>query len=190
MQICQYKMEVFTKEEPFVVLQNCPSKMTIRDLELIHGEHEALNKKFALCESHYRDVFGDMIYEETRADRDRKNERFHFKQNVKMALAQNETITYELYKENNYGRVQRAIDKWNRIRFHICRYEYCSNTINKKNIFKILIMNPFTKEVAEKYYFCSYQCWYKLLLRMGIEKIKGKGKVITIDHFFYKENMK
>jgi hypothetical protein len=181
---CQYKIEIFTTDKEIATEPvNCNSKLKVREIELIHGEHEALNKTTTLCHTHHYDVFGDMINEESKADHERQNQRVHFKQNVKTAMAMNETITYDLFKENNYGSVQRSIDTWNKIRFHVCRYEYCRNQINKKNIYKILVKSEWTKEVIEKYYFCSYECWHKLVLRIGLERISGKHRIITIDKF-------
>lgn len=164
----------------------CSSKLNLREIEFKHAEYREQNQACFLCDSHFIEVFGDISEAEKKAMRDYLNLKSNFNKNFAMARSQMEYFDPRGFREQNYPKVERALDKWQNLKKKICRYEDCTVDLNTiRRVFVIRVYAQSGREWAN-YYFCSKEHWTKIKYRVGIERPDlqmQKVKVRSLDDY-------
>ncbi len=157
----------------------CSSKNNLREIEFKHAEYREQNITCFLCDGHFMEVFGDIVENEQKINRDFLNAKFNYNKDFGLAKKYGEYFDSQTYREQNYPRVQRAYDKWNDLRKKRCRYEGCNIDLRTiKRVFIIRIYSHTGREWAN-YYFCSKEHWNKIKYRIGIE-LPDKQKTVKV----------
>lgn len=148
----------------------CSSKLNLREIEFKHAEYREQNLVCFLCNSHFTEVFGDIEEVEKKSMRDYLNAKSNFNKNYAMARSQMEYFDSGGFRIQNYPKVEHALDRWQKIKKKICRYEDCTVDLNTiRRVFVIRVYSQSGREWAN-YYFCSKEHWTKIKYRVGIER--------------------
>ncbi|NIQ14816.1 MAG: hypothetical protein GTO02_10575 [Candidatus Dadabacteria bacterium] len=174
----------YRSEDQEIVYHTCGSRVNVREIEFKNPDYRELNKTVFVCESHFQEVFGDIIEEERKARRDADNAKTRYNRDQANAQKQAEYWNPSDFKEYNYPKVQRAFDHWKKVRKEICRYEACDADL--KSLRKVWMIRVYTATGREwqTLFFCSSDHVDKIKRRIGLIKIeKKKGKATSLDTF-------
>jgi len=164
----------------------CSSKLNLREIEFKHAEYREQNQSCFLCDSHFIEVFGDIDETEKKSMRDYLNAKSNFNKSYAMARSQMEYFEPQGFRDQNYPKVERALDKWQKIKKKLCRYEDCD--VDLATIRRVFVVRVYSQSGREwaNYYFCSKEHWTKIKYRIGIEKPDmktQKQKVQSLDDY-------
>ena len=179
------------KGNPTESRDRCSSNLSLREIEFKHAEYREQNKTCFLCEGHFLDVFGEIDEIEKKAMRDYLNLKSNYNKDFGLARKHGEYFDSQNFREQNYPKVEKAYDKYQKIRRKICRYEYCD--IDLTTIRRVFVVRVYSQSGREwaNYYFCSKEHWTKIKYRIGIEQPdieKKKIKIQSLDDYTKPEN--
>jgi len=183
MDSCNF-LNQYRSDDQKIVYHACGSRVNVREVEFRNPDYRELTKTIFLCESHFQEVFGDIIEEERKARRDADNTKIRYNRDQAQAQKQAEYWNQNDFKEYNYPKVQKAFDHWKMIRKERCRYEACTEDL--KPLRKVWMVRVYTATGREwqTLFFCCSDHADKMKRRIGLIKIEQKrGKPISLDSF-------
>ena len=175
---CSYQKEI-TREgltgDNYKDFEQCSFNYTQKIIEFNNPDDLKDTMRIELCETHFHEVFDKYTRPEAIAE-SKYNSEFKRISLVKADLK--EAHDYEMYQQYSknpsiYKNLNDYKLAWDYLKFKKCHNDLCANELQgtARKIFSVLIFNK-RGGLEKKLNLCSYQCWNKIRLYIGIVKRK------------------
>lgn len=187
---CNYIKQQWMETQSGIFIKHydlCGINFGLRVIEFHNPDDLKDSDKILLCEVHYHETFDVYIRPELISE-SRYNSEFKKINEGKAQLK--ELRDYEMYQQylsnpDLYKKLNSLKKAWDYLKFKKCNNDQCENELTgiSRKIFSVLIFTQ-RGSFQRKLNFCSYQCWIRIKLYIGIKRIEPtKQKPLTLDNY-------
>ena len=175
---CAYQKQVWKEGlngETYKYFEPCNFNYGLRIIEFNNPDDIKDYSKIELCEAHFHESFDKYTRPEAIAESRYNSE---FKRVNLMKVELKEAKDWEVLRQfsgnpNVYKKQNDLKLEWDYLKFKKCQNDMCENELQgaSRKIFSVIIFNQ-RGGMLRKINLCSYQCWNKLRLYIGVVKPK------------------
>jgi len=175
---CSYEKERWTdglNGEVRKYYEKCGFNYSVKIIEFNNPDDLKDTNKIELCETHFHEVFDKYMRPEAIAESKYNSE---FKKVNLMKVELKEAKDYEVLRQfsgnpNVYKKQNDLKLEWDYLKFKKCHNDLCVNELQgaSRKIFSVIIFNQ-KGGMLRKLNLCSYDCWNKIRLYIGIVRPK------------------
>ena len=175
---CSYTKQVWKEGlngETYKYYEQCNFNYGLRIIQFSNPDDLKDTNSIELCETHFHETFDKYTRPEAIAESRYNSE---FKRVNLMKVELKEAKDYEVLRQfsgnpNVYKKQNDLKLEWDYLKFKKCHNDLCVNELQgiARKIFSVIIFNQ-KGGMLKKINLCSYQCWNKLRLYIGIVRPK------------------